>query len=195
MSGVIYIEGGGDSKLLKIRCREGFRGLFDKLDLEGRRPHLVACGGRDAAFEHFRTGMNDEAFVALLVDSEEPVVRESQWEHLRERDNWVKPQGATDDQVLLMTTCMETWIVADRVALRRHYGSRLRETALPPTDNLEARTRHEVQTALVRATATCSNAYEKGKRSFRALAELSPNVLSALLPSFARIQRILEDKL
>lgn len=28
--------------------------------------------------------------------------------------NWDPPTGATDNQVLLMTTCMETWIVADR---------------------------------------------------------------------------------
>ena len=49
----IYLEGGGDSNQLKIRCREGFCKLLEKCGFARRMPKLVACGGRDAAFDRF----------------------------------------------------------------------------------------------------------------------------------------------
>lgn len=94
-----------------------------------------------------------------------------------------------------MTTCMETWIVADRLTLRRHYGSGLQESALPPVVDLEQRARDEVQEKLVRATRDSSNAYAKGKRSFEILGKLAPSALEKYLPSFVRARRILEEKL
>ena len=123
MSAKIYIEGGGDSKELHIRCRQAFRQLLAKCGFEGRMPRLIACGGRDAAFEDFKTAHRNNPqimYIALLVDSEDPVANiEETWTHLNVRDKWAKPDGAGDEQALLMTTCMETWIVSDRTALRR----------------------------------------------------------------------------
>ena len=46
MSTVIYLEGGGDSKELRVRCREGFRKLLEKTVQGAQMPRLVACGGR-----------------------------------------------------------------------------------------------------------------------------------------------------
>ena len=94
-----------------------------------------------------------------------------------------------------MTTCMESWIVADREALHKHYGSKLQESALPAPVGLESRNRHAVQDALMHATRNCSNAYAKGKRSFEVLGVLNPVALAKLLPSFARMERILNAKL
>lgn len=116
------------------------------------------------------------------------------WEHLHKHDGWRKPAGAGDDQVLMMTTCMETWIVADRETLRKHYGARLRENALPPMQNLEDRPRQEIQASLERATADCPNAYGKGRRSFVIVGRLNPQALGGL-PSFARVEAILENAL
>ena len=79
---------------------------------------MFPSGGRRSAYEDFEShvataGSGD--FVGLLVDSEDTVADiEKPWVHLRQRDKWAKPDGATDDQVLFMTTCMETWIAADR---------------------------------------------------------------------------------
>ncbi|WP_156013419.1 hypothetical protein [Thioalkalivibrio sp. HK1] len=42
----IYVEGGGDIKVLKTKCRKGFRNFFRKAGLDGRMPRVVACGGR-----------------------------------------------------------------------------------------------------------------------------------------------------
>ena len=99
---------------------------------------------------------------------------EAAWMHLKARDGWAKPSGVSDAQVLLMTTCMETWIIVDRAALARHYGQRLQTSLLPPLANVETRTRDDVQTRLANATKRCSNAYAKGKRSFEVLGQLNP---------------------
>jgi hypothetical protein len=90
---------------------------------------------------------------------------------------------------------METWYVADRAALRTHFKDDLQESALPPLNNLEIRDRHDVQERLMHATSECSNAYEKGKRSFEILGKLSPAELAGRLPSFARVRRILGQRL
>jgi len=204
VSAHLYIEGGGDSKEEKSRCREAFSTLLKKQGFSGRLPRLTACGGRYSAYDDFKTAhatAQSGHFVALLIDSEDPaampeVPRQQQtWEHLWQRDGWERPAGAADEQVLLMTTCMETWIAADRATLRAHYGTALNENQLPAPTNLESRHRHEVQERLVRATAATSKPYRKGKRSFDLLAKLNPKALAPLLPSFVRAMAILTDKL
>lgn len=197
MKAHIYIEG-GESKEDKIRCRQGFSRLIEKMGLKGRMPRLSACGGRNATFDDFKTAHVSSKpgdYIALLVDSEDPVVDiEKTWDHLEKRDGWNKPVEAYDEQVLFMTTCMETWIAADRATLREHYGHHLKENALPLLHHLENRDRHEVQEKLVHATRECTNAYAKGKRSFEVLEKINPEALASL-PSFERAKRILNEKL
>lgn len=195
----VYVEGGGDSKELHIRCREGFRKLLERSGFGGRMPRLVACGSRSQAYESFCTAhrnANRGGIALMLIDSEDPMTDiETTWTHLKRRDGWKRPDGADDKQVLMMTTCMETWIIADRAVLKSFYGQNLQESGLPFVANLESRPRDAIQGALAHATRNCGNKYEKGKRSFRILAELTPDTLSAHLPSFARTKRILGEKL
>lgn len=199
MSAKVYVEGGGDSKDLHSRCREGFRRLFEKCGFKGRMPRLVACGGREDAYDDFTSAhgaTRGSDYVALLVDSEEPVADiERIWDHLRHHDGWSKPTGAYDGQALLMTTCMETWVAADRGALREHFGHGLQESALPSSVNMESRPRHQVQDGLENATRKCKGPYEKGKRSFEVLGKLDPAVLRQHLPSFSRCVRVLGENL
>ncbi len=194
----IYVEGGGDSKELKTRCREAITKLLEKSDFIGRPPRIVACGSRNEAFDDFKTayGKGKLVYVALLVDSEDPVKAIKQtWEHLNIRDKWTCPADAADDQVFLMTTCMETWIIADRAALNQHYKNCLQISALPSTTNIERKARHSVQDSLTNATQKCTNAYAKNKRSFEALANVNPDELTKHCPSFTRMIRILNEKL
>ena len=162
-------------------------------------PTIVARGGRDSAYESFVTaheqaGVSD--YVALLIDSEDTVANiDLTWAHLNQRDGWQRPTGVQDDQALLMTTCMETWIAADRQVLNQHFGSRLQDSALPPLQNLENRSRDDVQNGLERATRDCPGPYSKGKRSFAVLGKLAPDMLEKRLPSFRRARRILTEKL
>lgn len=197
MSAKLYLEGGGESKELRSRCREGFRRLFEKAGFEGRMPRLVACGGRTTAFDDFcREYLGAERdFVGMLVDSEEPVPDgEQPWAHLSARDGWQRPPGAGEDQALLMITCMEAWIAADRSALRERFGHDLRVAALPAIAALEGRSRSDLLRALEQATRDCPVRYEKGRVSFEILGKISPAVL-ATLPGFTRVVRILNDRL
>jgi hypothetical protein len=150
-------------------------------------------------FDDFKTAhasRSSSDYIAMLVDSEDPLSdAERAWDHLKSRDNWDKPANASDEQVLFMTTCMESWIVADRKALRAHYGSELQENALPPLIDLESRDRHDVHDKLVHASRNCSNGYAKGRRSFEVLLKLDPDVLRQHLPSFGRFERILRQRL
>ncbi len=198
MSTRIYIEGGGDSKQLKVQSRKGFRQLLERCGFSRRMPRLVACGGRSAAYGDFKTAheSNKAEYVAMLIDSEKPVSNpEETWDHLRNCDRWERPDGADNEQVLFMTTCMETWIVADRDTLRQHYGSSLQESALPSLISLEQGNRQDIQEGLKRATRNCSNAYQKGKRSFEILGKLEPETMESHLPAFQRAKRILNEKL
>lgn len=195
----IYLEGGGDSKELHTRCREGFRKLLEKCGYKGTMPRLIACGGREAVFSDFKAAIRNrspEDFIAMIIDSEDPLVDlEATWNHLLNRDQWQKPQDASDEQVLFMTTCMETWIICDRETLSTHYGNHLQDSALPPLVSMESRDRRDIQDRLIRATRNCSNRYEKGKRSFEILSKIKPDVLKRYLPSFTRNLEILDEKL
>lgn len=200
MTVLIFLEGGAaKSKDLKSRCHEGFAKLLEKSGYQRPTfPKLRACGSRSDVFKAFQAASRDRAadFVAMWIDSEDPLEDlVNTWRHLNKRDGWVRPPGATEEQVLFMTTCMETIICADRKTLRTFYGAKLRESALPPVEALERRDRHDVQEKLERATRECSNAYAKGKRSFEVLGELDPATLRKRLPSFNRIRQILDTKL
>lgn len=105
--------------------------------------------------------------VFMLIDSEDPMANiEATWPHLKVRDGWEKPENAGDEQVLMMTTCMETWIVADRAALKSHFGQNLQESGLPAAVSLGWCTRRE----------TASTSMKKENVHFRS----SPNSLRIL---------------
>ena len=200
MSSMVLLEGGDvESSESLGRCREGFRRLLEKCGFSGRMPRLKACGSRQSAYENFvaiYASQSSLDYTALLIDSEDPVTNiDETWRHLNQRDGWQTPPGAQDDQVLLMVTCMETWIVADRQTLNQHFGNPLQTSALPPLDNLEGRSRQDVQDRLESATRHCPVPYSKGRNSFEILGKLSPDVLEQRLPSFRRARRILSDKL
>ena len=196
MSAQIFVEGGGDTTQLRNRCREGFRKLLENCGFRDRMPRLSAVGSRESAFDRFKTALSDtdnSDFVALLIDSEDSITDvERTWDHLRQRDGWSKPEGTTDDQVLFMTTSMETWMVADRSTLRNRFARDFNENRLPPLVDLERRRRDDVLTALERAT---NGRYVKKAISFELLGALDPSVLQQHLPSFRRARRILNEKL
>ncbi len=199
MKVTIFLEGGGDNEIQKTQCRKGFQQLFERAGFtRPKTPALVACGGRHQAFNKFRAALaaDQEAYLILLVDSEDPVANPGEspdadavWKHLKKRDGWERPANTNNDQAQLMTTCMETWVMADQAALKKFFGSALQVSALLPLLNLEARGRHEVQDKLEHATRNCGKdrSYAKGKKSFAVLAALNPPVLQQHLPHFRRL--------
>ena len=182
----LYIEGGGDSKDLGARFRQGWSEFFKSAGLGGHMPRVVRGGGRDKTFRRFETAVADprpETVPLLLVDSEDPVGADrSVWQHLQARDRWNRPGGVADDQAFLMVQLMETWFLADRSALRRYFGAQFAENALRQWPQLEDVLRETVLDALQRATAKCPKPYAKGKVSFELLAQVDPARVEAACP-------------
>ena len=137
----VFVEGGGETNLLRRKCRQGFSNFFRKAGMEGRMPSVVASGSRREAFDDFCAAVRSPGkydFIMLLVDSEDPVVAGSNsWQHLKARDNWDQPSGATDDQVHLMVQCMEAWFLADKDCLVAYYGNDFNQNALPARQDIE----------------------------------------------------------
>ena len=201
MSAEIFLEGGGNRNFDRARCREGFRKLFEKCGFKGDKPKFVACGPRNKAYDDFKTAHSKASlgdFIGLLVDSEDPADDvEKTWQHVAQRpgDRWPKPNGADDEQLLLMTTSMETWIVTDRDTLIAHFGSSFKPSALPSLQDMEQRTRSAILDALEKASSDCPGPYRKGPKSFELLGKINPDVLQQHLPSFRRARLVLNSKL
>jgi len=200
------VEGGGEGKVLRSQCREGFSRLLRKC-FPNQMPKIIAGGSRNNTYEMFKQSLlsNDPTTCSiLLVDSEDPVMGTDYsldsplaWNHLISRDQWEKPLNAANNQAQLMTTCMETWIMADPDAIISFFGSHARRNALLPINNLEILNRHDVQDSLEQATEDCGRdrMYKKGERSFRILASLDPTKLNQNLKYFQRFIRTLTQLL
>lgn len=198
MSVKLYVEGGGKDKFLRIACREGFRTLLERAGFRGKMPSIKACGSRDDAFDDFKTALYSAGvdFPILLVDSERAVVQgANSWQHLATApDKWAKPAGAAEDQAHLMVQCMETWLVADRLALKKFFGKDFKERSLPNNTKLETVSKDDVQKSLAEASQPCKTKYKKGQTSFELLATIDPAALKSL-PHFQRLYETLDAKL
>ena len=188
----VYVEGGGETRQLKTKCRQGFSDFFRKTGLEGRMPEVIACGGREKAFDKFRAGFTratDNVFIVLLVDSEDSVAENTgPWLHLENRDNWDKPADATDENAHLMVQCMETWFLADKDALAGYFGDDFNMNSLPGRLEVEAISKSDIEAGLKAATRQCKKGqYDKGSHSFGILTELDPDKVTSGSPHAKRL--------
>ena len=185
VTATLYIEGGGEGKDLRARFREGWNEFFKSAGV-GSRTKIVRGSGRDQTFHRFATAVEvgrSDTVPLLLVDSEGPVaVGNSVWQHLHTRDSWSQPLNASNNQAFLMVQIMETWFLADRVALQKYFGARFRQNALRTWPNLENVPKSTVLNALASATASCSKRYSKGKVSFELLARINPTLVETACP-------------
>ena len=183
----VYVEGGGDSKDLRARCRRGFSSFFEKAGLAGRMPRIIACGGRGSAFDRFRTALGarrDDEFIVLLVDSEGPVAEGSgTWEHLAGRDGWDTPADAADEHAHLMVQCMEAWFLPDRDCLAAFFGHGFNRNLLPAMREIEEVAKNDVLVGLRNATRQSRKGeYGKGSHSFDILERIDPAKVLAVSP-------------
>ena len=173
MKVTVYVEGGGDRRELKSKCRQGFSTFFRNTMVGERLPRIVACGSRHQAYDKFRSAVAQwpDDFNVLLVDSEGPVVITEAWGHLRQRDGWERPTGAREDSAHLMVQMMESWFLADRECLARYFGDGFRASALPaPERAIEDISKGELERALQEsARQSRKRRYAKGRDSFALL--------------------------
>lgn len=211
----LYVEGGGDTALLKSACREGFTKFLGKAGLAGRMPRIVACGSRADAFDSFCTALRSGEAAMLLVDSEAPVLPAAQpgnatlpddraqwqpWLHLKQRpgDEWDKPDGSDDLQCHLMVQCMEAWMLADRETLKAFFGQGFKESALPvATHRVEGIGKQQIYDALAKASRDCKtkSSYGKGEHSFKLLAMINPAKVSEASPWAKRLIETLQARM
>jgi hypothetical protein len=180
----LYVEGGGDGNELKTACRKGFSEFIKNAGVD-KMPRIVACGGRQRAFERYQHAIQQGESAMLLVDSETAVGELNQsgepvqwrpWEHLRERDGWERPKKAENRDCHLMVQVMESWFLADRATLESFFGQGFKVNLLPGTSSkTETIAKVDVFRGLSNATnATKKKNYSKGSHSFELLGRISP---------------------
>ena len=190
MSVKLYVEGGGDSKVLRSQCRKGFRTFFEKAGMAGRTPSVVACGSRGEAYRDFRTAHCQEQGPVLLVDAEGPVTAPGPWQHLKARDGWDRPASASDDQCHLMVQVMESWFLADPDALASFYGQGFRPQSLSKNPNIEQVSKQDVLDGLgTAARETTKGRYDKGRDSYEILGRVDPSKVTNASPYADRLIR------
>lgn len=204
----LFVEGGGDAKELRTRCREGFTKFITEAGLKNR-PQVVACGSRRNAYESYCRAIQDGDSAVLLVDSEALVDDRYQqaipatwqpWRHLKNRqgDEWDKPANAPDTDCHLMAQCMESWFLADRQTLKSFFGQGFSEGQLPAVANpLELVAKTTVYSSLANATKNCKtkSQYGKGEHSFTLLGKISPAAVTASSPWAKRFIDELKKKM
>lgn len=205
----LFVEGGGDSHLLKTACRKGFSDFLRKAGLAGRMPRILACGGRQNAYDDFCTALANGEPALLLVDSESPLEAKHQqgkpeewkpWQHLLNRagDKWQKPDKAGDDDCHLMVQCMEAWFLADRNTLQSFFGQGFSATALPAAANkIETIAKKQIFDSLANATKDCKTKaeYGKGEHSFKLLSLIDPAKVTVASPWAGRFVDNLKEKM
>ena len=186
VSALMFIEGGGDGQLHERSFRKAWSEFFRSAGLSGRMPAIVRGGGRKQTYETFAHAVRkppSRKLPVLLVDSEERVKRgHTAWRHLKSRDCWSQPPKAGDDQAFLMVVAMETWFLADRELLKKHFGRKLIESHFKEWPALEDVPKATVLNALQAATAGCPMPYEKGIVSFDLLAKLNSSRVETECP-------------
>lgn len=174
----LYVEGGGGSqnKALTAEAQRAFNELIRRAT--GKAVGVVACGSRNEAFGDFvRASRLARHRPMLLVDAEAPVRDvHAPWAHLNERDGWDRPVAAADDDAHLMVQLMETWLLASPAALNAR-------RSLPKWPVLEDVPKKTILDVIAKVT---NGQYEKGTRSFKALAKVDPAVLRRLCPAAER---------
>lgn len=175
----IYVEGGGDGPVGKGEVRKGFHQFLR--EFEGSMPAIIACGGRNQAYDMFQTACHDHSddFVILLVDAEGPVRPGApSSRHLTDRDGW----SFTDidgDRVHLMVQAVEAWLIADPDAIAAFYGNGVNMNAIPTTRNPEDIPKDTLKSSLDNAGKHTS------KRGYHEINHC-PKILAAVRPAVVR---------
>lgn len=210
----LFVEGGGKSNSLHCECRAAFRLFLEKTGLTGHMPRIVACGSRDDAYSDFCTAVINGERAILLVDSEGPVIAPpgissdprtwKPWYHLKHRmgqneqpaDNWDMPEGASDTDCHLMVMLMESWFLADVDALKRYYGQGFNENCFPARNCIEEISKDDIIMSLANATrGTQKGTYDKGRHSFKLLAQIDPDRIVNRSPWAKRFIVLLSEKM
>lgn len=200
MSTTIFVEGGGNSEITLRSCRKGFVEYFSKIiDTRRKRLKVIACGGRDRAFDDFIAAIENCKLgdrCILLVDAEAPVTAVDAIEHLKERDHWTFPDDLNGHRVYLMAQAMEAWFLADREAMSAFYDGGFRPGSLPGRpDRIEDVFKADLEPRLKQATrdTRTKGEYHKTRHGFELLGLIDPNKVEKASAQAAILHEFLRD--
>ena len=192
----IYMEGGNSRSFNDIRRHTS--NFIAEAGVPENTFQVVPCGSRSTTYKMFVRELKkerEENTVLLLVDSEGPVIDQSPWQHLKNRDGWDKPVGAVDKQCHLMVQFMESWFMADQETLKSYYGQHFQGRSLPQNPFIEKIPKGDIKQKLKHASRnTSKGAYNKGKHSFEILARLDPEKVRRASPYADRFFKALQDQ-
>ena len=194
----VFVEGAGTDSASRTLCREGFSRFFRKLIQPGlRQPRIVASGPRDQAHSDFCAALRQPNMLPiLLVDAEAPVKGSDWWLHVRNRpgDRWPRPDGVSDEQLLLMVQCMESWFVADPATLERFYGQGFQASALPRNSDVGSIDKALLASSLKQATRNTrtKGEYHKVRHGLVLVGEIDPVEVMKRSPELALLRGRIE---
>lgn len=194
----VLVEGGQTkgrgSNAAKRQARAAFSKLFERAGLPRNQVSVEVHGGRGEVWRAFQLSMRLRSGPKpfMLIDSEQLLQSdETPWHALRRIEQWTQLKDAEHEQVLFMTTCMETWLVADPVALSKYFGEKFDTASLPNHFDIEQVEKTEVLYKLRHAARNSTRSYEKGKCSFELLELIDPETLAKKLSHFRRAIAVL----
>ena len=96
-----------------------------------------------------------------------------------------------------MVQCMEAWFLADRAVLEEFFGQGFNKNALPNITQVECIPKQQIYQSLAQATRSCKTKakYGKGDHSFKLLALIDPDLVTAASPWAKRFIEQIKDKM
>jgi hypothetical protein len=169
----VYIEGGAEGRIADNEFRQNWKKFLSELHETARNTgnyhklDVIRLKGRSNAFDRFKKAKIEfpDDLCVLLVDSETVVLplNKSVWDVVKQRkeDNWDRPDWATEKHLYLMVPFLETWLLTDPEALGRFFKRGFESKDLP-TNNLESRSKDDIDAALKKATRNSKVKYRHG---------------------------------
>jgi hypothetical protein len=197
----IYVEGGG-GKDSKDQLRQAFGRFLTRPRVTAReqriRWRVVLCGSREQTYQKFQHRLRmqpDGGPVFLLVDADRPVNGTAR-EHLSAGETRWDLSFASDKQCHLMVQVMESWFMADPVALAAFYGRDFAAGQIPGRANVEEIPKSQVYDSLARATRnTRKGKYDKADHAPEILKSLDPDRVRRRAPHCDRLFKVLAEVL
>lgn len=181
----IYYEG-------SPALREGFSGFFS--GIPGVKPKLVAGKSFANTIRAFVIAAERGGAVNfLLVDSDGP----DDGKLLRKvtgNPEWKRGLTVSPEQVHFMVQLMESWLLADRDALKTYYGQGFRPARLPANPKIEQIPKADVTNGLHAATRdTGKGPYHKTQHAPAILARVDADKVRDAAPSCSRLFSAIES--
>ncbi|WP_273213763.1 DUF4276 family protein [Helicobacter rodentium] len=163
----IYVEGGGNRNL-DSSLRKAFNKLLREYGVNGNRYQIVVGGSRGETIKAIYKQSNS----IILIDSEEIIDTKTKLEHLEKTELKESLKGITENNLFFMVVCMESWIVSDTEALKKHYGLGFKETKIQTSDLIH-KDKAKIMKMLKDSIRECKNKEYDKSEAFKILEKAS----------------------